>query len=591
MATINGTSGSDTIQGTADDDQIQTGGGDDRVSGEGANDLIDGGAGNDVLYGDAGVGTAPGNDATPVTLSFDNRVSSGGGDTAKPGDKVVYRDVATLTDGTPVYARLVLVSTSNENMPINLSGGEGFEILLNAGSQSRPQYGGETASFRLEFFNPNTGLPVSLNSTATFNDLDRNSDGDQESVTLDADSFTAFATSDDSALNVTTQNGTVTATGTQQNDPNDQDSWFSGRFEDREFIEFTLETRTTQSGFTLSGDLIDEPVEVPIVAGDDTLFGGLGDDTLLGQGGDDNLDGGVGSDKMSGGEGHDTLTVGGGDDLADGGQGSDLINFTSGGNHTIVGGEDADGLDNDVLNLTGLDKSSYKLIKEGPESGRIEFQDSRGNITGTTTYSEIEDVVICFTPDTRIATRRGEIPVQQLKVDDLLITRDNGLQPVRWIGRRNLSRAELVAAPRFHPIMIRAGALGNNLPQWDMVVSPNHRILITSNLAEVMFLEREVLVAAKHLVGLDGVNQIRAARVSYIHILFDQHEVVLADGAWAESFQPGEHSMAGILPEQRDEVLTLFPELKRPGGLTNYAAARRLLRAHEARILTSETMH
>jgi serralysin len=98
-------------------------------------------------------------------------------------------------------------------------------------------------------------------------------------------------------------------------------------------------------------------------------------------------------------------------------------------------------------------------------------------------------------------------------------------------------------------------------------------------------------VAAKHLVGLDGVERTRPERVSYIHVLFDHHEVVLADGAWAESFQPGEHSMAGILSDQRDEIVALFPELKKPDGLSNYVAARRLLRAHEARILTAETVH
>ena len=60
----------------------------------------------------------------------------------------------------------------------------------------------------------------------------------------------------------------------------------------------------------------------------------------------------------------------------------------------------------------------------------FEFRDADGNVTGTTTYSEIEEVVICFTPGTTIATRRGEIPVQQIKVGDLVVTRDNGLQPV-----------------------------------------------------------------------------------------------------------------------------------------------------------------
>ncbi|MGC1497994.1 MAG: Hint domain-containing protein [Sulfitobacter sp.] len=585
MAVINGTPGADTLQGTFENDQITAGAGDDRVSGEGADDLIDGGAGNDTLYGDAGEGTAPGTDASPITLEFGNRVNNTGNN-ADAGDSVVYRDVAVLEDGTPIWGRLVLVSTSDDGMPIDLTGGNGAEILLNSGGGS--QFQGETATFRLEFFDPATGLPVSLNSTATFNDLDRNSPGNQESVTVDANSFTAFGTSSDTSLNVTTSGGTVNAAGTEQNNPSDQDAWFSAQFEDREFIEFTLEARSSASGFTLSGDLIDDAVVTPIVAGNDTINGGIGNDVIFGQGGNDVLDGGEGNDSLSGGEGLDTLTSGGGNDSATGGQGSDVFNFTSGGNHTIIGGEDADGTDVDVLDLTGLDRSLYTVTPGAPEAGTIQFFNADGNLVSTTTYSEIEEIIICFTPGTRIATKRGEVPVQQLKVDDQVVTRDNGVQPLRWVGRRNLHRADLAKMPAYFPIMIRADALGKGMPQRDMMVSPNHRMLISSELAEVMFGEREVLVAAKHLTGLDGVEILPTPKVSYIHLLFDNHEVILADGCWTESFQPGEHSMAGIQSEQRQEIVTLFPELDVAEGLNNYAAARRLLKAHEAHLLTLE---
>ena len=585
MAVINGTPGADTLQGTLEDDQITASGGDDLVSGEGADDLIDGGAGDDVLYGDAGVGTAPGQDASPITLSYANREANTGNN-AQAGDSVVYRDVAQLEDGTQVYGRLVLVEASDPDLNIDLTGGTGFEILLNSRGGSAA-LGGETATFRLEFFDPATGEPVSLNSTGTFNDLDRNSPGDQESVTINASNFTAFGTSDDTSLNVTTSGGEVNAAGTEANNPSDQDAWFSAQFENREFIEFTLETRTTQSGFTLSGDLIDDAVVTPIEAGNDTILGGLGNDTILGQGGEDVIDGGAGSDEMDGGEGSDTLTSGGGDDLAIGGQASDLFNFSGGGNHTIVGGEDADGSDIDVLDLTGLDRNLYTLT-EGPdaEAGTIEFRDADGNVTGTTTYSEIEEVIICFTPGTRIATKRGEVLIQQLKVGDAVLTRDNGPQELRWIGRRNLHRAELACNTNYFPVLIRAGALGDGMPQRDMLVSPNHRMLVTSEVAEMMFGEREVLVAAKHLTGLNGVDVAPTDKVSYIHMMFDNHEVVLADGVWAESFQPGDHAMAGIKSEQREEILDLFPELIGAQGVTNYPAARRLLRAHEAHLLT-----
>ena len=586
MAAINGTTGTDTLQGTAEDDRIDAGAGDDVVSGEGGDDRINGGEGDDVLYGDAGVGTAPGNDASPINLSSGNAYR-GTENNAEPGDSAIYLNVATLEDGRSVVGRLVLVSTTNDDMPIDLTGGNGSEILLNSGRGGSSRFEGETATFRLEFYDRETLQPIALNATATFNDLDRNNPGDQESVTLDTNSFTSFATSDDTSLNVTNADGTVTAAGTEANSPDDQDAWFSGEFENREFIEFTLETRSTQSGFTLSGDLIDDAVVTPIEAGNDTILGGEGDDTIFGQGGNDSLDGGEGDDQIEGGDGQDTITSGGGNDRAEGGQGSDLFNFTSGGDHTIVGGEDADGTDVDVLNLSGLDRSQYTLTKTGPESGTIEFRDADGNVTGTTTYSEIEEVVICFTPGTTIATRRGEIPVQQIKVGDLVVTRDNGMQPVRWVGRRNLGRDNLLRTPGFNPVRIKAGAFGEGVPQRDMMVSPNHRMLVASETAEVMFSEREVLVAAKHLVGLDGVDTVTPDRVSYIHMLFDNHEVVFADGTWAESFQPGAHSMAGIQSEQRSEILSLFPELEAADGMSNFVAARRSLRAHEAQLLVS----
>ena len=623
MAIITGSPNDDTIQGTAEDDQITAGAGQDIVSGEGADDLIDGGSGDDILYGDAGVGTAPGLDASPLTLAYENRTTNTGRN-ADVGDSVVYRNVAQLEDGTQIYGRLILIAKSNDDLPVDLTGGTGAEILLNSGRSSDQDFAGETARFRLEFFDPTTGDPVSLNSIATFNDLDRNSPGDQESVTVDANSFTAFATADDTSLQVTQSGGVATAAGTEQNSPDDQDAWFSAQFENREFIEFELETRSTQSGFTLSGDLIDDAVVTPIVAGNDTLIGGAGQDTLFGQGGDDSLDGGEGDDSLEGGEGADTLdggdgqdmllggagadeiTTGGGDDSVFAGdgddritigpgndrvlgeQGSDTFTFNGAGDHQILGGEDADGLDIDRIDLTGIDRNTYRLIPGQPEEGRIEFLDSDGNVIGRTNYAQIEEVVICFTPGTMIATKRGEKPVQQLKVGDRVITRDNGPQELRWIGRRNLNRHDLSKMPQYLPILIRAGALGKGAPHRDMMVSPNHRMLVTSELAELMFGEREVLVAAKHLVSLDGVDPAPVSKVSYIHMMFDRHEVVLADGTWAESFQPGEHAMAGIQKDQRQEILDLFPQLVDIRGLKNFAAARRLLKAHEAHLLMLE---
>ena len=80
----------------------------------------------------------------------------------------------------------------------------------------------------------------------------------------------------------------------------------------------------------------------------------------------------------------------------------------------------------------------------------------------------------------------------------------------------------------------------------------------------------------------------QASTVSYIHLMFDAHEVILADGAWTESFQPGDHSMRALGSAQRDEIVSLFPELDTVAGLDAFGAARKSLKKHEAGLLTSE---
>jgi serralysin len=622
MPIFNGTSNNDTIHGSNNNDTINALSGQDLVSGEGGDDVINGGAGDDTLFGDVGEGTAPGEDASPLFLSIGNLVSdsSTGNNNAGINDVAVYSNVAQLADGTQISGRLILTATSDPNLNVDLSGGPGFEILLNSGTGTVAA--GNTATFRFEFFDPATGLAVALNSTATFNDLDRNSVGDQESVTLNANSFTAFGVADDSSLAVSAEPGSVTAAGTETNSPTDQDAWFSASFENREFLEFTLETRSTQSGFTFSGDLIDDVVVTPIEAGDDTINGGSGQDQIFGQGGDDSLggdtgddtldggtgedtllggqgqdslvggigndslDGGEGNDRLEGGDGTDVLTNSAGDDTLEGGFGNDTFNFDGGGgNDTIVGGEDADGNDIDILDLSGL--SDRVLTQTGPESGTVQYTDADGN-TATTTYSEVEQVVICFTPGTRLATVRGEVAVESLREGDKVFTRDNGFQTLAWAGKRNLTGRELADHPEFKPVHICKGALGNNVPERDIVVSPNHRMLITSSIADVLFGEHEVLVAAKHLISLDGIDQIVTRSVQYIHLMFEQHEIVLADGAWTESFQPGDHSLKGIGSAQRGEIFALFPELETVAGMGNYGAARRSLKKHEAAYLSHQ---
>lgn len=632
MADIPGTSNSDTLVGTAENDTIDAMNGQDTVSGEGGDDSILGGAGDDILFGDAGVGVAAGNDATPLSLNINNLVSdsSFGNNNAQPDDVAVYSNVAQLDDGTPISARLILVSTSDPSLNVDLSGGQGFEILLNSGRGASQADGGETATFRMEFFDPVIGQPVALNATATFNDLDRNSVGDRESVTLDADSFDAFGTATDTSLSVSNSPGAVTAGGTETNNPSDQDAWFSAEFSDRTFIEFTLETRSTQSGFTMNGDLIDDAVVTPIEPGNDTISGGSGQDTIFGQGGDDSLsgdqgddkifggsgndsiDGGQGQDSIEGGEGEDTITGGTGDDQLFGGDGedvliagpdndrlfggnnSDLFTIGGAGNHVIVGGEDADGSDIDVLDLTaglGTAYADFNVIEDpnDPEAGRVELLDANGNIFRRIDYSEIENVVICFTPGTKIATPKGEIAVEALQPGDKVFTRDNGIQEIVWAGHRTLSADELVQSPDLQPVLVRAGSLGPSVPEQDLLLSPNHRLLINSQRAALHFEDNEVFAAAKHMTTSDGVDSVQTHGVTYIHLMFARHEVILSNGAWTESFQPGDHALKGVGAAQRNEIYRLFPDLAElDTAEAGFGAARRVLKRHEAAILTKD---
>lgn len=196
-----------------------------------------------------------------------------------------------------------------------------------------------------------------------------------------------------------------------------------------------------------------------------------------------------------------------------------------------------------------------------------------------------DDVRIpCFVAGTLIDTADGRKPVETLRAGDLVLTRDHGYMPIAWAGSRALAADEIATQPEFASVLLRAGALGVNLPERDTRVSPAHRVLICGPRAELLFGEKEVLVPAGLLVGQPGIERDTAA-VTYVHIMFDAHQIVLGDGMWSESFQPAEHSLDGLGAAQRDEILALFPALEAKAGQAAYTAARTTLKPHEARLL------
>ena len=153
--------------------------------------------------------------------------------------------------------------------------------------------------------------------------------------------------------------------------------------------------------------------------------------------------------------------------------------------------------------------------------------------------------------------------------------------------RINFSAADLVFAPHLCPVRIAAGALGNGLPEADMVVSPQHRMLVGGVTCELLFGESEALAAAVHLVGKPGITRLAPRAISYLHVMCDVHEIILADGAWSESFQPGDTTIDGMDDASRVELFEVFPELREASSRKTYGAARLSLKAHEVRVLMS----
>lgn len=201
-----------------------------------------------------------------------------------------------------------------------------------------------------------------------------------------------------------------------------------------------------------------------------------------------------------------------------------------------------------------------------------------GDNNGTTLYS---DFITCFEADTQIKVHSGSKPAKDVAVGDLIWTRNHGYQPVRWVGQ-----TDVVAHGVFAPVIFAPGVIDNDI---ELIVSPEHRILINDGQAEVLFGTREVLVAAKHLWGLPGVTRQNGGHVHYVHFMFDRHQIVSANGAACESFYLSDHSVSGVDAAQRQELLALFPSLA--DGINAFGGgAATILKGFEATVLRDHMM-
>ena len=329
--------------------------------------------------------------------------------------------------------------------------------------------------------------------------------------------------------------------------------------------------------------------------GNDSLLGGISDDQLSGGAGNDSLFGGAGNDVLLGGDGNDYLEGGAGADTLTGGAGNDFFAATSG--DLITDFTVGDTANNDSVDLTGFYNATNLAIINAQRTTRglrpyesalgwlkadqaddgvlnsirtdagfsenftLRIQNG-GTAVSASDLTENATAVVCFGADAMIATADGPVPAGALKVADMVLTRDNGYQPIRWVGQRTLDAATLAANAQLRPIRIRTGALGQGLPTSDLIVSPQHRILVRSKIAERMFGHCEVLVAAKQLMvteGIDIADDLES--VTYVHFLFDAHQIVLSNGAETESLYTGAEALKSVPREAQEEILAVFPEL------------------------------
>jgi autotransporter passenger strand-loop-strand repeat protein len=153
------------------------------------------------------------------------------------------------------------------------------------------------------------------------------------------------------------------------------------------------------------------------------------------------------------------------------------------------------------------------------------FAGARFQVTGDGASGSLVSEVPCYAAGTRIATVRGDVPVEALAPGDLVHAQNGRLAPVRWVGRRDVDCRRHPWPERVMPVRIAVDAFGRGQPRRPLLLSPDHAVFVDG-----------VLVPVRYLVNGMTVAQVPVARIAYLHVELDRHDVILAEGLPAESF-------------------------------------------------------
>ncbi|OBY24982.1 Hint domain-containing protein [Leisingera sp. JC1] len=562
---VEGTSGSDTIDSSysdADGDQIdngngggasgnqdtvEAGAGDDTVDAGADNDMVFGGSGGDSLAGGSGGDTIYGDSSSEAGLTeSDQSIGNSNVTDTSSGFTVTARDLSGTANAANIdyydggFGVAGAISDSDSSVDAQI----GYDKASGISEEIIVDFDQDTDDVSFSFKHLYTDTYGEEGHWAIYKDGALVAEGD----------FTE----------------TTPGSGTGTIDINGY-----GDF-DQLVLSANLQTDGTDgSDYMVTDVTFTVPPEDP-ADGDDSIDGGDGDDVIYGQGGDDTLVGGSGADTLDGGAGDDSIVAGEGDS-ASGGAGDDYFTIEdtgdSGSNDvTITGGDDGE-TSGDTLDFNGqLDKGTLVITDDtgGSKTGSAKLLD------GSTVYFSGIENIICFTAGTRVATPAGLRRIETLRLGDLVMTRDNGMQPVRWI-----SQSTVPAQGNLAPVRIKAGQFG---AERDLLVSPQHRMLFSGSQASLLFGASEVLVSAVHMLNDRSIRREPGGTVTYVHVLFGQHEIIYAEGAASESFHPGIQAVSALEEPVREELFRIMPDLRwhsGEGGRTARLCASR----HEAALL------
>jgi Ca2+-binding RTX toxin-like protein len=510
-----GGAGTDVITGGSGSDTIYLGSGNDTAYGGGGNDLIDdsngaietgnkyidSGSGNDTVWSGDGQDTLNGG-------SGDDRLMGEGGNDSfvgAAGNDTLYGDAGADTISNGAGNDFVYGGADNDTVIV--AAGDGNDVL----------YGGE-----------NSG------------------DGD----------VLRFTGATTSGVNITytgNEAGTYSFTGA------------SGSFSEIEQVQGselgdTINASAASSGVNIDGMAGNDAITGGTGAnalsggdGDDSIYGGAGADSLYGGAGNDLAFGGDGNDLLAGDGGNDRLSGGAGSDTLSGGAGRDVFDFDhSGGGDLITdfdmslaSGTTADQLDvSDLQNVDGSPVSVWDVVVGDDGTGRAVLTFPGGEsvvLSGVSPAQVMQSGMLhamgvpCFAGGTRILTPQGERKVEQIAVGDLVVTAAGQVVPVLWRGQRVVN--DLADKPSQQPIRLAAGGFGNRR---DLIVSPQHGVHLPRC--------GDVLIRAGNLVGLDPRARVAKGmrEVTYYHLLLPKHALLVAEGAFAESFYPGAIGVAAL---------------------------------------------